>query len=260
MVKPAFLPDEGHVWLDADMQSFELRVFGHLINDPNINQLYKDNIATDFHQAVADLTGLPRNAAYSGQANAKTLNLSAVFNKGNGGIAETLGMPWTWGEFSDDDGEVVRYKKAGPEAMEVINKYHEMLPGVKNLAKKAAVVAGSRGYIYTKYGRRIRFPDKRFLYKASGMLIQSTSADLNKVALKLYDQILPEFGGYVILNTHDSYSVSLPADSWKPAWARMQEAIRDEFSWMNVPLLLELSGVGTNWWAALQDELGGKNW
>jgi hypothetical protein len=114
------------------------------------------------------------------------------------GIAETLGMPWTWGEFSDDDGEVVRYKKAGPEAMEVINKYHEMLPGVKNLAKKAAVVAGSRGYIYTKYGRRIRFPDKRFLYKASGMLIQSTSADLNKVALKLYDQILPEFGGYVI--------------------------------------------------------------
>lgn len=258
VVKPAFLPDEGHVWLDADMQSFELRVFGHLINDPNINQLYKDNIATDFHQAVADLTGLPRNAAYSGQANAKTLNLSAVFNKGNGGIAETLGMPWTWGEFSDDDGEVVRYKKAGPEAMEVINKYHEMLPGVKNLAKKAAAVAGSRGYIYTKYGRRIRFPDKRFLYKASGMLIQSTSADLNKVALKLYDQILPEFGGYVILNTHDSYSVSLPADSWKPAWARMQEAIRDEFSWMNVPLLLELSGVGTNWWAALQDELGGK--
>lgn len=258
VVKPAFLPDEGHVWLDADMQSFELRVFGHLINDPNINQLYKDNIATDFHQAVADLTGLPRNAAYSGQANAKTLNLSAVFNKGNGGIAETLGMPWTWGEFSDDDGEVVRYKKAGPEAMEVINKYHEMLPGVKNLAKKAAAVAGSRGYIYTKYGRRIRFPDKRFLYKASGMLIQSTSADLNKVALKLYDQILPEFGGHVILNTHDSYSVSLPADSWKPAWARMQEAIRDEFSWMNVPLLLELSGVGANWWAALQDELGGK--
>jgi DNA polymerase I-like protein with 3'-5' exonuclease and polymerase domains len=30
IVKPCFLPDEGHVWVDADLHSFEVRVFAHL--------------------------------------------------------------------------------------------------------------------------------------------------------------------------------------------------------------------------------------
>lgn len=258
LVKPAFLPDEGHVWLDADMASQEVRVFAHLINDPKINQMFKDNIETDFHQAVADLTGLPRNAMYSGQANAKQLNLSMIFNSGNGATAHKMGMPWEWAGFTTDEGEEVTYKKAGPAAMEVINRYHEMLPGVKTLSQKASKVAGSRGYVKTYKGRRIRFPDKRFLYKASGLLIQSSAADINKETILMFESVLDRHGAYLVLNTHDSFSVSCPKENVRACWADMSAAVRDKFSWMNVPLMLELSGIGSNWWAALQDELGGK--
>lgn len=252
VVKTAFLPDEGHLWLDADMASQEVRVFAHLINDPKINQMFKDDIETDFHQAVADLTGMPRNASYAGEPNAKQLNLSMIFNSGNGAIADKIGMPWEWASFTTDDGEEVTYKKAGPGAMEVINRYHEMLPGVKTLSQKASKVAGSRGYVKTYKGRRIRFPDKRYLYKASGLLIQATAADINKETIKLLEPVLAAHGAYLVLNTHDSFSVSCPKDSIDACWKDMGTAVREKFAWMNVPLMLELSGIGPNWWEAVK--------
>lgn len=257
VVKPVFLPDEGHVWLDSDLSSNEVRVFGHLINDPKVNQRFKEDIATDFHAYVGQLTGLPRNARYAGEPNAKTLNLSMIFCKGNGSIADTLGMPWEWNEFTTDEGEHVRYKKAGEEAMAMINNYHSELPGVKALATTASKVAGARGYIRTKWGRRLRFPDKRFLYKASGLLIQATAADINKVLIRELDKMLPKFGAHLVLNTHDSYSISAPADRWKEVADAAKMLVHEEFKWMNVPLLLEVSGIGSTWWGALNDELGG---
>ena len=252
IVKPVFLPNEGQVWLDSDCASQEVRVFAHLINNPTINAMYRENIDVDFHQAVADLTGLPRNATYSGQPNSKQLNLSMIFNSGNGAIAAKMGMGWEWAEFTTDEGERVRYRRAGPAALEIIENYHSKLPGVKELAKKASGIAGERGYIKTHHGRRIRFPDKRYLYKASGLLIQATAADINKMMVVSTNRVAESFGGSLVLNTHDSFSLSLPED-WKPAWAKLERLPAELFGgWLNVPLKLELSGVGCNWWESIK--------
>ena len=98
----------------------------------------------------------------------------------------------------------------------------------------------------------MRFPDKRYLYKASGLLIQSTAADINKETIMLLEPVLDAHGAYLILNTHDSFSVSCPRDNVEACWAAMAEAVRERFSWMNVPLMLERSGVGANWWDAVK--------
>lgn len=251
IVKPVFLPDEGHIWVDADMASFEVRVFAHFANDPAINKLYADDPLTDFHQAVADLTGLPRNASYSGQPNAKQLNLSMIFNAGNGAIADKMGMEWWWSTFTDKNGKEVTYKQAGDAALQVIDKYHATLPGVKTLVNGAKQAVMERGYVRTKMGRRIRFPDKRYAYKASGLLIQSTAADLNKNNWMILEEVTAKYGGHLILNTHDSYSMSLPKDSWEQAWKDVEKAIATSYPWFRVPLILELSGSGSNWWEAV---------
>mgnify|MGYP006277256499 FL=1 len=130
IVKPVFLPDDDSQWMSLDMNSFEVRVFAHLVNNQSILDEYIKNELADFHQMVADLTGLVRNATYSGQPNAKQLNLSMIFNSGNGAIAEKMGMPWEWSSF-EKEGKVFRYKRAGPDAEAVIARYHEKLPGVK---------------------------------------------------------------------------------------------------------------------------------
>lgn len=249
IVKEAFLPEDGESWVDADMASFEVRVFAHLVKDERIIQQYKDDPESDFHQMVADMTGLNRNAQYSGQPNAKQLNLSMIFNSGNGAIADKMGMPWEWNSFESGGREIV-FKKAGPEAMEVINLYHKRLPGVKSFADRAKAVAEDRGWVRDQFGRRFRFPRGYKSYKASGIIIQMTAASMNKKALTVVEEALGR-DGTLLLNTHDSYSMSIGGDP-KSVFKRVQEAVQDSFPWFRVPIILELSGIGSNWWQAVK--------
>lgn len=249
IIKPVFLPDEGEVWVDADMHSFEVRVFAHLVNNAEIIAKYAADRMLDFHQAVAELTGLVRNATYSGQPNAKQLNLSMIFNSGNGAIAAKMGMDYTWESFKKGD-KLFKYRKAGDAAMQVINQYHQNMPGVKDLADKAKRKAEAFGYVQTHMGRRLRFPRGEKTYKASGLAIQATAADINKRNWQLIEDAL-DGQGRLVLNTHDSYSLSLPED-WQPHWERVKRTVESGFPWFRIPIVLELSGAGPTWWAALQ--------
>lgn len=257
IVKPVFLPEEGHEWMSLDQHSFEVRVFAHLVNNEVILKKYRDNPKSDFHQMVSDLTGLVRNATYPGQPNSKQLNLSMIFNSGNGAIADKMGMPWEWESFlpkgkADVKENYVTYKKAGPEACEVIERYHRALPGVKELAKNAENIAKQFGYVQTKTGRRLRFPNGYKAYKASGLAIQATAADINKqMWLDTYD--IGECR--LLLNTHDSYEISKPVYVNSDELRKdIQDRITKSVPWFKVPLILELNGTGANWWQAVKKE------
>lgn len=250
ILKPIFLPDEGQVWVDADMHSFEVRVFAHLVNNPELLEIYRQKPDSDFHQMVADLTGLPRNAKDSGQPNAKQLNLSMIFNSGNGAIAEKMGMPFTWDSFKKG-GKEFKYKVAGEEAMAVIQDYHKRLPGIGRLAKQAKNIAEHYGYVETEFGRRLRFPTREKTYKASGLTIQATAADINKQNWLIIREALQGTGGRLLLNTHDSYGLSMPED-WRPLWDKVKREVETGFPWFRVPIILELSGSGKNWWEAIE--------
>lgn len=248
IVKPVFLPDEDCEWMSLDMNSFEVRVFAHLVNNPVILGKYAENELADFHQMVADLTNLPRNATYSGQANAKQLNLSMIFNSGNGAIAEKMGMDWEWNSFQKE-GKVFKYKKAGPNAELVIADYHSKLPGVKELAARAKATAESFGYVQTKMGRHLRFPRKFKTYKASGLAIQATAADINKQMWLLCADVLRPKAAHLIMNTHDSYELNVRRGT-DPLRLKseLQEGIRAAVPWFRVPLVIDLNGVGANYW------------
>lgn len=250
IVKSVFLPDEGQVWVDADMASFEVRIFAHLIGTPEIVKAYKENPEVDFHQFVADLTNLPRNATYGGEPNAKQLNLSMIFNQGNGSTAESMQMPWSWESFiprDSKDGKEVTYKKAGAEAVAVIEQYHRNITGVKELAEGCKATAERRGYIFTRYGRHLRFPKGFKSYKASGLLIQATSADENKKNWLLIDEALRGSNATMLLNTHDSYSMSMPPDEAEKLAKRVKRNIEKDRG-LRVPLILEVQEAGKNWW------------
>lgn len=254
IVKPCFLPDQGQVWLDCDLSSFEVRIFAHLVARFNkaIAEQYAKNPNTDFHQYVSELMGVPRNPRPEGGANAKQLNLSMIFNSGNGSIAKQLGFQTIPASFTDRAGKLIRYDKPSPEAQKVIETYHTRVVGVKDLAKRAKEKAEKVGYVKTAYGRRLRFPKslQRYTYKASGLLIQATSADINKENWWVIREALGD-RGRLILNTHDSYSMSVDEESWKESWKDVKSAV-EERDWLRVPLVLDFNGIGANWWGALQ--------
>ena len=255
IVKPCFLPDEGQVWLDYDLNSFEVRVFAALASlydkTQTLLKAYGEDPYLDFHQWVADLTGLIRNAEYGGQPNAKQLNLSMIFSQGKGATAAKMGLATTEDEFEDEWGEKIKFQRAGADADFIINQYHNQIRGVRELARTAKDRSEKRGYVRTKYGRHLRFPKKYKSYKASGILIQATSADINKENWCLIDEAL-ESRGRITLNTHDSYSLSVDPEHLERVEQDVMGVVNREF--LGIPLLLDRNGVGRNWWSALIDE------
>lgn len=257
IVKPVFLPEHGQIWLSGDMNSFEVRVFAHLVALYNdiLQKIYAENPLMDFHQWVADLMGIPRNASKQGEANAKQINLSMIFNSGNGAIAHKLGLPWEWAEFEakkrfGSGTEIIRYRKAGAEAMALISQYHSKVPGVKTLAERAKMISEERGYIKTFTGRRLRCPKGYKSYKQSGLLIQATSADYNKMMWSGIEESLMDYDGTIILNTHDSFDTSVDPGTWESAFKGMQDVASSLPS--RIPLIMDLNGMGSNWWEAVK--------
>lgn len=250
IVRPCFLPNKGQKWLGIDWSSHEYRVFAHYLNDPDINDKYSGDPNTDFHQVVADMTGIPRNAQYVGGPSSKAINLSMVFGAGPGKAAEMMGLPFTVEKLPN--GKV--YKKPGPEAQELFNKYHKAVPGVKQLLDNAAAIARSRGYVITAMGRHIRFPGGQFTHKAGGLVFQGTSADNMKTKLIEVDAICRDHGdASLLLTVHDEIGVSIPDKDD----ALIQNIIKayTTFDGINSAVKLRIPitcewGVGNNWYEA----------
>ena len=120
---------------------------------------------------------------------------------------------------------------------------------MEKLAKECRKTAERRGFIFTEYGRRLRFPKGYKSYKASGLLIQATAADINKHNWTLIDDALGD-RGHLLLNTHDSYSMSIDPDHLESALKDVKDVV--EGHQLRVPLILDLNGVGKNWWEAVK--------
>jgi DNA polymerase I-like protein with 3'-5' exonuclease and polymerase domains len=122
------------------------------------------------------------------------------------------------------------------------------------MANKAKSVALSRGYVRSIMGRHIRFPNGQFTHKASGLIYQSTSADLNKINIITVSKFLRENieGSRLLLNIHDEYSMSVPLDCDWDHWGRqLRDAIQDSHKdRIRIPIRLDFSELAANWWLA----------
>lgn len=250
VVRPIFLPDQDMGWSYGDLDQHELRIFHHYVNNPKIVRAYHDDPDLDGHSAVAELTGLPRNAPQSGGANAKQMNLGMVFNMGGGELAAQMGLPYTT-ETAEFGGELREFKKAGPEAQAIIDQYYQMVPGVKEISQKARSIAKSRGYVKTLMGRHIRFPRGQFTHKASGLVYQGTAGDLNKLNIinicEYLESELPE--AKLLLNIHDEYSLSIPFGGAEKHLREIKRIVQTRPE-IRVPLRIDFSEPCSNWWDA----------
>jgi len=253
IVRPVFLPDDNQSWCYGDLDQHEFRIYAHYVNAPALIDAYRENPDLDIHQIVADMTGLPRSAKYSGQANAKQINLGMVFNMGGGTLAYKMGLPFTV-EKMNFSGEEREVRIPGEETLEVMERYYAAVPGVREIAKSARAVAKSRGYVRTMMGRHIRFPRGQFTHKASGLIYQGTSADLNKSnIIRICEYLKSRGDGRLLLNIHDEYSIS--ADPARiPAIAQDIKALIQDRPEIRVPIRIDFSAPAKNWWEATEAE------
>ena len=249
IVRAIFIPYERQAWLCADWEQKEFRWFAHYARNPKILKMYQDDPDTDFHQAVADLTGLPRSPTEGIKGNAKQINLGLVFGMGMGKLAQEMGLPYTI-EHGKGGKE---WLKPGLEAQQVFEQYHNNIPGVQDMLQKASTVARTRGYVETIMGRHIRFPGGNFTHKAAGLIFQGTSADCMKQKLIEIDR---EFAGTdvnLLLTVHDEMDFSIDEED-HASRSRIKQ-ILETFDGDTCPIKCRVPiradvNVNVNWWEA----------
>lgn len=256
IVRSLFLPDEGDYWACGDWAQMDFRVFAHYTSDPRIIRVYANDPDADFHQIISDLIGMPRSPRYAGDPNAKQINLGMVFGMSQGRLAAEMGLPHTVEsiQFRDED-KPRQVLRAGEEAEEVFKKYHESIPGIRSLLRKATSVARSRGYVKTATGRRIRFPGGFATHKAGGLVFQGTAADALKIKLVEVWRYFNNVGrGRLLLNVHDEFDTSIPRDAAGEMGKDLKEIV-ETFDGERCPIRFRVPirskwEMGENWWEA----------
>jgi DNA polymerase I-like protein with 3'-5' exonuclease and polymerase domains len=215
-IRSLFLPDEGKAWYKLDFSQIEYvlmihdAVMGGLPQSCEIATKYAEDESADFHQLVAEMTGLNRSRA-------KTINFGLAYGEGVEKLCRQLGL-------SRDEGEAL------------IRLYHARAPFMKPLIKACMNNAAKFGVILTLMGRKRRFnmwelskwvggvklsevtryyqkgARRAFCHKALNARTQGSAADIMKMAMvDLYERrdVLSVLG-VPQLTVHDELDGSVP--------------------------------------------------
>ena len=236
-VREAFIAPPGHVLMSADYSQIELRIMAHISEDAALLRAFAEGI--DVHKATAsEVFGVAVGDVSSEQRRyAKVINFGLIYGMGAYGLASNLGIE----------------QKA---AKDYIDKYFARFSGVKRYMDETRVIAKTKGYVETVFGRRLWLPEINSgngprkagaERQAINAPMQGTAADLIKLAMIAVQQALGTEGRAtrMVMQVHDELVLEVP--DAELAWA--QEAIprlMAGVAQLKVPLLAEV-GVGPNW-------------
>jgi DNA polymerase I-like protein with 3'-5' exonuclease and polymerase domains len=248
VVRSVFIPDSGSEWCCADWSQFEFRWFAHFSKNPGLIRTYNEDPDADFHQMVADMTGLPRVMTPGIKGNAKQINLGLVFGMGEGKLCEQMGLPYT---IDPDRGYLI----AGSEGKEVFALYHSRVTGVKEYLRKASSIAKERGYLISMMGRHQNYPGGMYTHKAGGVNLQTNAADALKVKMIELDEVSQAYNFRLMLVVHDESNISVQPRDVK-ALAEIKRILEafgpSDTIPMRVPVRTDPT-TAENWWEASKD-------
>lgn len=235
-VRAVFEAPKGTKWISSDWKQFELRVFAHYTNDANLIDSFKLDPYIDYHQLIANMTGLDRNTT------AKQLSLGLIFGAGQGLMAKHCGLPY---KQETKMGKV--YLVAGKEAKSLFEQYHRKLPSVRKMLKSAEKTALERGYVKTLSGRRIRL-NINSAYKAAGLVFQGSSADLMKMKLVELNNVFKNTDTELVLAVHDEQDLITPDEDVEKNIKIIKEIV-ESMPQLKIPIRSDIQAA-KNWYIA----------
>ena len=240
LIRKAFLPAEGYVFMDADYSQIELRVLAHMSGDEKLIEAYRE--AQDIHRITAsqvfhipfdEVTDLQRR-------NAKAVNFGIVYGISSFGLSQDLSIS----------------KK---EAAEYIERYFETYPKIKTFLDGLVGDAKKNGYVTTMFGRRRPVPElssSNFMQRSFGERvamnapIQGTAADIIKIAMiRVHDRLLEEhLKSRLIITVHDELLIETAEDEIDRVKEILTEGMQQAAD-LKVALAIDLH-TGKNWYEA----------
>jgi DNA polymerase I-like protein with 3'-5' exonuclease and polymerase domains len=250
LIRKMFLPDHGQRFWKKDYSQIEYRLLAHdaatlkLPGAAQVVQEYRSNPDADFHQIVAEMTGLERGPA-------KTVNFGLAYGQGVDKLCRQLGL-------EREEGEAL------------LRDYHRRAPFMKPLSFHCMNVAAASGEIRTLLNRARRFdawewrnrktgevvvthgkkiPGSRraFTYKALNARIQGSAADVMKKAMvDIWESGVCDVLGVPQVTVHDELDGSYPdTEVGREALDHVTELMQSCVELL-VPLKVD-SSTGTSW-------------
>lgn len=222
-IRGLFLPWEDHFWGKIDYSQIEFRLMAHFAIGPKadeVREAFNQNPNIDYHQWCAEIGNITRHKA-------KRINFGLIFGMGIEKLCRELGM-------TSEEGEAF------------LMEYNSRVPFIKNTLYAVKNKAEARGYVKTILGRRRRFPDRNFSYKALNAVIQGSAADILKKAMRdtwnagVYDELVP------LLTVHDELDSSIPNTKAGHEAFREQADIMENTVKLKVPIVVDMEH-GENW-------------
>jgi DNA polymerase I len=237
-IRKAFIPaDKNDLILSADYSQIELRVMAHISGDEALTEAFRNK--EDIHTTTAaKVFGVAASEVTKDmRRKAKEVNFGIMYGIGPFGLANRLEIPQN-------------------EAKEIIARYFERFPRVKQYINDTIESVRSKGYVETLLGRRRYLPDitsgnqnirQNAERQAINMPIQGTAADMLKLAMIEIDKAFTskEFKSQMLLQVHDELVFEVKKKEEK-AVRKVVEDLMSNAMKLNVPIVVEI-GVGKNW-------------
>lgn len=236
-VRKAFTVSEGSVFLACDYSQIELRLLAHLSGDENLIRAF--NEGEDFHaETAARVFGVPVNqVTHEQRSRAKAVNFGIVYGQQAYGLSTSLGI-------------------SRKEAQEMIDRYFEAYPGVRDYLNRTVAEAKSQVWVETLYGRKRHIPDivsrnpnlRNFGERtAMNHPMQGTAADIIKLAMIAVDERMRAEGltSKLVLQIHDELDFEVPQAELETLSHLVKETMEGVVH-LSVPLVAEVS-YGNDW-------------
>ncbi|HEY5122259.1 MAG TPA: DNA polymerase, partial [Ignavibacteria bacterium] len=241
-IRKAFIPAEkDNLILSADYSQIELRIMAHCADDENMINAFKRNhdIHTETALKIFNVDS-KKDVTPNMRRKAKEVNFGIIYGIGAFGLANRLEMK-------------------NSDARNIIDKYFEKYPKVKEYMEKTKKFARDNGYVQTLMGRRrylkqinnqnaaARAEDER---AAINMPIQGTAADMIKIAMiNIFNDFRKNrIKSKMLLQVHDELVFEVHKEELEEVQKIIMRNMKNAIK-LNVPVEVEI-GYGKNWFDA----------
>ncbi len=250
LVKPMFIPADGHSFVCGDFNQLQFRLIGHfakrVLKKSVIHEAYL--AGKDLHTKTKDDMKLPDRTA------AKVVNFAFLFGRGADSLSEKDNIPF-------------------PMAKGYYEGFHKNYPEVKKMATWARQCICDQGYIESLTGRRRRFMQHKgkdqFLrrkkgekddglwwdgWKAWNSVIQMAESDLVRISMRnIFREIKerrktdPRWNTVkILIQIHDELVIETPTEIVEEV-AKMAKEKAETALTLEVPIIFEIGISSKNW-------------
>jgi DNA polymerase-1 len=237
LIRAAFRPSPGCLFMSADYSQIELRVLAHLSADPDLVEAFRAD--EDVHvRTASQVFGVPHDEVDAElRSRAKAINFGVIYGQTDYGLSQQLGIP-------------------RKEARAFIERYFERYTGVRAYMDRVIEEARSGEGVKTMLGRR-RFlraissrnhAERTYAERmARNTPVQGTAADIIKLAMVRVHEALAEqgCGAKMVLTVHDELVFDVP-EAERHDVEHLVRTIMEDALDLDVPLLVDV-GWGEDW-------------